>query len=282
MGVQNPSQGNSTQQEGTGSANSQPAQNVTLSQGMAGLLGSNEPGGEPANKNGGDNPNGGENNKPTETKVPAWTSQLSKEISDNADTMKQLAKFNNISDLAKSYAELEGKIGASIIKPGKDAKAEEISAFYEKLGKPKDVNGYSLQDENAADLKQLAFDNNLTDEQLKGIYEGLKNAGLKTVEDMNAARQQMLKETDEALHKEYGAKYSEKIALIQRGIQKYGGVELGKMLDNAGLLYHPAVVKLFIQLGEQSAEAGSTSRGAGGGNDDYKTAAEGGYFHSSY
>lgn len=282
MDGQNPSQGNSSQAEGTGSAISQPAQNVTLVQGMAGLLGSNEPGGEPANTDSGDNPNGGENNKPTETKIPAWTSQLSKEISDNADTMKQLSKFNNISDLAKSYAELEGKIGNSLIRPRKDAKAEEINAFYEKLGKPKDVSGYTLQDENAADLKQLAFENNLTDEQLNGIYEGLKNAGNKSVADLNAARERLLKETDEALHKEYGGKYSEKIALMQRGIQKYGGVELGKMLDNAGLLYHPAVVKLFIQLGEQSAEAGSTSRGAGGGNDEYKTAAEGGYFHSSY
>lgn len=283
--MENPAQDNSSNMAGTEGATSQPASTVTLESGMAGMLKSNEPGEEPTNNGSGDNSKGSETGTQTNDQgenKPAWTSQLLKEISGNADYMKRLTKFENISDLAKSYAELEGKLGNSLTKPGKDATAEEVNAFYEKLGKPKDANGYSVNDEQAGALKQLAYENNLTDEQLTGLYEGLKKIGLQSAENMQAARQRLLKETDEALHKEYGNKYSEKIALMQRGIKNYGGVELGTMLDNAGVLYHPAIVKLFIQLGELSAEAGTVSRGAGGGNDGYKTAAEGGYFHSNY
>ena len=144
MAVQNPATGNSLESVGTSAANSQPDANVSLESGMASMLSS-----EPASKPGesaGDTGKGSENNTQTETeKNPAWTSQLAKDISGNADIMKRLTKFTNISDLAKSYAELEGKIGNSIVKPGKDATAEETSAFYEKLGRPKDASGYSLK-----------------------------------------------------------------------------------------------------------------------------------------
>ena len=281
MGVQNPIQGNSTGQEGAPAANSQPAAGATLAEAMAGMQGSNEPQTKPTENVTGDTGNGSENSTPTE-KTPAWTSQLLKDISGNADYMKRLSKFENISDLAKSYAELEGKIGNSIVKPEKDAKPEEISAFYERLGKPKDVSGYSLSEKNTDELKALAFENNLTDEQLNGIYAGLQKALERNQMDVAAQQQRLLAETDAALHKEYGNKYAEKIAFMQRGIQTYGGKELGTMLSDAGLLYHPAIVKLFITLGEQSAEAGTVSRGAGGGNDGYKTAAEGGHFSSKY
>lgn len=281
MGVQNPATGNSLESVGTSAANSQPDANVSLESGMAGMLSS-----EPASKPGesaGDTGKGSENNTQTETeKNPAWTSQLAKDISGNADIMKRLTKFTNISDLAKSYAELEGKIGNSIVKPGKDATAEETSAFYEKLGRPKDASGYSLKEPETEAIRELAFKNNLTDEQCTALYKGLHEMGEKALESAKENQARLLKSTDEALHKEYGDKYSEKIAFMKRGIQNYGGAELGAALNNAGILYHPSIVKLFIQLGEQSAEAGTVSRGAGGGDNGYKTAAEGGYFSSKY
>lgn len=282
MGVQNPSQGNSLEEAVTGALNSQPDATATLESAMAGMSGSNEPGEEPSTS--GDKSNGSENNTQTDQQAekPAWTSQLTKEVGENADFMKRLTKFSNISDLAKSYAELEGKIGNSLIKPGKDAKAEEINAFYEKLGRPKDATGYTLKEPNSEALKELAFKMNLTDEQLTGLSEGLNSMGKKFIEDVQANQQRLLKSTDEMLHKEYGSKYSEKIAFMQRGIQTYGGKELGNALSQAGILYHPSIVRLFIQLGEQSAEAGTVSRGAGGGDNGYKTAAEGGHFSSKY
>lgn len=276
---QNPETGNSLESAGSGSANSQPGATATLANVMAGVDGSNEPGAEPTNTSG-DKATGSENNAQTENN-PAWISQLGKEVSGNADLMKRLTKFTNISELAKSYAELEGKIGASIVKPGKDATDEEISAFYEKLGRPKDANSYSVNDEKSQFLREIAFANGITDKQFSGLVEGLNKFGEQYAQNVKTQQAQLLKSTDEALHKEYGDKYSEKVALMQQGLRTYGGKEIGTVLTNAGILYHPAIVKLFIALGEQSAEAGTVNRGASG-NNSYRTNAEGGIFETGY
>lgn len=277
---QNPATGNSQTTEGSAAANSQPAANATLESAMASMVESNEPGAEPTNN--GEKAKGSENTTQTDNaEKPAWTSQLQKEVSDNADLMKRLNKFTNISDLAKSYAELEGKIGNSIVKPGKDATEAELNDFYEKLGRPKDANGYSVNDEKSQFLREIAFANGITDKQFSGLVDGLNKFGEQFTQNVKAQQAQMLKATDEAMHKEYGNKYSEKVAFMQQGIRAYGGKELGQVLSNAGLLYHPAIVKLFISLGEQNAEASTVNRGASG-TPNYKSNAEGGIFETGY
>lgn len=277
---QNPATGNSLNTEGSAAANSQPAANATLESAMASMVESNEPGAEPTNN--GEKAKGSENTTQTDNaEKPAWTSQLQKEVSDNADLMKRLNKFTNISDLAKSYAELEGKIGNSIVKPGKDATEAELNDFYEKLGRPKDANGYSVNDEKSQFLREIAFANGITDKQFSGLVDGLNKFGEQFTQNVKAQQAQMLKATDEAMHKEYGNKYSEKVAFMQQGIRAYGGKELGQVLSNAGLLYHPAIVKLFISLGEQNAEASTVNRGASG-TPNYKSNAEGGIFETGY
>ena len=85
-------------------------------------------------------PNNGENGKGTnevdqKPENPKWMAQLDGESLKNEDLVKQLSKFQNIGDLAKSYSALEKKLGKSINIPGDDAAAEELAAFYGKLGR---------------------------------------------------------------------------------------------------------------------------------------------------
>jgi hypothetical protein len=56
----------------------------------------------------------------------------------------KLARFKTENDLGKSYLELEKRLGASVVLPGKNAKPEDVEAFYEKLGRPKSPDGYEL------------------------------------------------------------------------------------------------------------------------------------------
>lgn len=242
-----------------------------------GAMSSDEPAAKPGN---GEKANGTEQTQTDDSSksLPAWTSQLPDTIKGNSDVMKQLQKFEKIGDLANSYAELEKKLGKSVVTPGKDASAEEISAFYERIGKPKTADGYDITGESADDFKAIAFEANLTKAQAEAIFKGMGAYGTKIMEAQKANAERQLKETDEMLHKEYGNKYGEKIALLQRGVQAYGGKELGQLLNNAGIFYHPSIVKLFITLGEQSAESGSTSKGTGTGINQYKSTSEGGAF----
>ena len=215
--------------------------------------------------------------KDTKSDAPAWTSQLPEELRSNSDVMKQLTKFGKIGDLAKSYSELEAKIGKSLVKPGDDASEEESNAFYEKLGRPKDAKGYSIKDEDAQPFKDIAYKNGLTDAQATAMYESFKAIAMQNVKDVTTRMAQDAKDVQKALQEEYGTHYAEKLEMLKRGVKEYGGPALAQKLQATGLLYDGDVVKMFIHLGEQNAEAGSFNKGAAASG-GYKSTAEGGMF----
>lgn len=224
----------------------------------------------------GDNADGSDNGQQT-VELPAWTSQLNDDLRNNADVMKQLSKFGKISDLAKGYSELEGKLGKAIVKPGKDASEEELNNFYKQLGKPATADKYSITEEGSEPFKELAYKHNLSDEQAKGFYEAFKEIGKNALAQQQAIKAATAKATDDALRAEYGQNYEAKIKMLQRGVNTYGGPALGQKLQQTGLLFDIDVVKMFIGLGEQSAEAGTVARTTQGDN-GYKSIADGGMF----
>lgn len=217
-------------------------------------------------------------------KLPAWTSQLPDEIKTNNDLIKRLSKFEKIGDMAKSYTELESKLGNSLIKPSTDASAEEIQSFYEQIGKPKNVEGYNIKadNENVKEFLNVAFNNNLSVDQANQLYEYMLNAGNKAIEQNRTEQAIMQREKIETFEKvmneKYGAKYNEKLKLLETGINTYGGNELGSLLQQSGLLFEPVIADLFINLGERASENQSYVKGTGGGIDTYVSTADGGTF----
>mgnify|MGYP003301338703 CR=1 FL=1 len=127
--MENPTQDNSTMDAGTADNNA--------AESLMSTIDSVSPGSEPETKPGnGENVNGDNaegDNAPKEVQAPAWTQQLPEEMRNNKDVMAQLTKFAKIGDMAKSYSELESKLGKSLVQPGENASAEEVQAFYEKL-----------------------------------------------------------------------------------------------------------------------------------------------------
>lgn len=235
-----------------------------------------EPKQNPENVDEGENVDGQSNQNP-KSSFPTWTSQLTEEMRKDADLMNQVSKFPKIGDLAKSYSELEKKLGKSVSLPGDEDSDEVKNAFYEKLGKPKDAAGYKLPKE-LDQFAEIALKNNLTVAQAKGLSETLTEIGKAQMEENRKAIVRQAKETEEGLKAEYGDKYAEKLNLLQKGVMTYGGPDLGNLLKDTGLLYHPQFVKLFIALGEQAAEAGSYNKGGNGGTNQYKSTGDGGSF----
>lgn len=247
---------------------------------MGGMQGA-EPTKEPA-ENGGDNSAGNKPNADGNTggkgtqQNPAWFSQIG-DITKDTGAAEKLAKFEKLGDLAKSYLELEGKLGSSIVKPGENASDEEIEAFYRKLGKPETADKYSISGDEAKMFREMAFKNNLTDDQAKALYQSLQEVGQTALAQQKAVFAVQAQETQAALKKEFGKDYPAKIELLKRGIATYGGQNMGAKLQAAGLLGDYDVVKLFINLGQISAEAGSSGKN-NGKTDDYKSIGEGGTF----
>ena len=236
-----------------------------------------KPGTEPTN-NGGDAGQGKsepDNGHGAEVQRPAWMSQIG-DIAKDEGAADKLGKFEKIGDLAKSYLELEGKLGSSIVKPGENASAEEIEAFYKSLGKPETADGYGIKGEEAKLFREIAYNNNLTDEQAKAMFASLQEIGKNAAQQQKQAFEAMSKTTQKELEEEYGNQYPAKIEMLKRGIKNYGGETLGAKLQQAGLLADKDVVKLFILLGEQSSEAGTQTKTQGTA-DAYKSIANGGH-----
>ncbi len=245
---------------------------------MGGMQGA-EPDPKPAG-NGGDNgagnkPNADGNDGSKEAPNPAWMEQIG-DITKDAAAAEKLKKFGKVGDLAKSYLELEGKLGNSITKPGENASAEEIENFYRGLGKPESADKYSIEGDDAKMFREMAFKNNLTDEQAKALYASLQDVGKNALEAQKQAFAQQAHDTQAALQAEYGKEYPVKVEMLKRGIAAYGGKTLGAKLQQAGLLGDKEIVQMFILLGEQSQEGGSAVNN--GKADGYKSITEGGTF----
>lgn len=249
-------------------------ENNSLETIMGNMTAEKKPEAEPGNANTGDKEEGSKENG---QELPAWTEQLPAELK-TADFLKTFSKFKKVGDLAKSYSELEKKTGNSIAIPGENASEEEKAAFYEKLGRLKSADEYKVPDEALNFYKKLAYENNLSQGQLDSIIKAVADNGMKMIADNAESQKKQAMATDAALHAEYGDTYSEKMELLQRGIRDYGGNELGAKLQATGLLYDHQIIKMFIALGEQNAEAGSVSKGSGGGKNEYKSIADGGGF----
>lgn len=248
--------------------------------GMQGAEPDPKPAGDGGDNGAGNKPNADGNNGGKDAPNPAWMEQIG-DITKDAAAAEKLKKFGKVGDLAKTYLELEGKLGNSITKPGENASAEEIENFYRELGKPESADKYSIEGDDAKMFRELAFKNNLTDAQAKAFYQSLQEVGTSVMknaaEQQKAAFEAQAHETQTALKKEYGNDYPVKIEMLKRGIAAYGGKSLGTKLDKAGLLGDYEVVKMFINLGEISAEAGSPGN-TNGKTDDYKSIPEGGTF----
>ena len=244
--------------------------------GMQGAKPDPKPAGIGGDNGAGNKPNADGNDGGKEAPNPAWMEQIG-DITKDAAAAEKLKKFGKVGDLAKSYLELEGKLGNSITKPGENASAEEIENFYRGLGKPESADKYSIEGDDAKMFREMAFKNNLTDEQAKAFYKSLQEVGNNALAQQKAAFDAQVRDTQAALQKEYGKDYQTKIEMLKRGVATYGGEKMGAKLQQAGLLGDYDVVKMFILLGEQSAEAGSPGN-TNGKADGYKSIEEGGAF----
>lgn len=250
----------------TGDTAAQAAKETDLQAAFSTAAAETEPKAEPERENAAGKESASEK-KAANTDYPAWCSQLPEEIRSNADMMKQLSKFQKVGDIAKSYAELEKKTGASVSIPGENATDEERAAFWAKIGTPAEPDQYSIKGDEAKAFREAAHAAHLTDTQAQAFFTQLKEMGQAAVNAQNEQKETLYKETDSAFRKEYGTHYGEKMTLLSRGVKLYAGASGAKALMDSGLAFNPDIARMFIRLGEMSAESGSYNNKAAGKSD---------------
>jgi hypothetical protein len=181
---------------------------------------------------------------------------------------KTLEKFKDPGSLAKSYIELEKRLGTAINVPKEDAKPEEWEAFYRKIGKPEKVEEYGVT--KPEDMPPgVSWNDELTQNFLTWAHTaGLNKTQVKTI--INAWNQQegakahaMTKEIGAQIAKlkeSSGDQFTGRIELGIRGIEKLmpgeDGIKFKELMDSTGLGNHPLILKYAYAVGNMLKEDG--------------------------
>lgn len=223
---------------------------------------------------GSDNANAGEQVK---GQRPSWMSSLP----DDFKTNDVLAKYPSIGDAAKELVSFKTSEGKMVTIPGEDATEEQRQAFYEKLGRPKTADKYTIS--KPADLpkdieyapevesafKSFAHQHGLTNTQAKEAYNwywGLVKNGFER-------REQAIKQANEAAVNKlkdewHGDAFKINTELATRAFKKFCGEseEAIKLIDESKvdgvtLGNHPVFLKVFASIGKAISDS---SLGDGG------------------
>lgn len=188
---------------------------------------------------------------------PAWMKQLPADL----QAHDGLAKFPTIGEAAKAYMELEGRLGKSAVIPGKDASPEELATFFERLGRPKTPDQYTLtvdpeeaaKTNNLADFRQMAHQLGLTNAQAGELHKTLYGIGKHAQAQVEAQTLAARKDCEEVLRKEYGLKYEQRMEDVKLALKaKPSLVATLKRNEHAN---DPEIFMLLAERGKNYREA---------------------------
>lgn len=211
----------------------------------------------------------------TRPERPAWMGQLPKEL----QTSERLTKFQTIGELGKSYQELEGRLGRSILVPDDKSSPEDQEAYLKKLGRPDKPEGYEIvkpkmpegMDMDASvitSFQETAFKAGMTPKQLQSVVDMLADATRKQYESSVVEAKNKTDRTREGLAKEWGTRFDEQIGYVQKAFKAFASQDIQKTLTNAGLAADPNIVKMFAKIGKSISEDRFVEGERGGKNQD--------------
>ena len=209
--------------------------------------------------------------EPPPTPSPVdWRLPISKD-----DLKKHAERYNTLDDVLQGNLEMRSKLSTAIIKPGKNAKPEEIQAWNKALGIPENQDGYQYvpAKEFEAEFKAPEAQERLKSFNAVAHKAGLSADGYKAIMDWRNAEiakdQRAIVEADKkfaddseaALKKEWGKDYDRNKEFANRGAEALFKGDFKtfrelEMKDKRFLADHPVMVKAMAEFGRMTSEDG--------------------------
>lgn len=165
----------------------------------------------------------------------------------------------------EGYRNLEKLLGAdkagnAVILPKEGATPEEMSAFFNRIGRPEKSDGYKINVPEGFGDKEFAtaaaakfHELGLTSKQGEELSSWWnQNIGGK-IEQTQAQQQQQFASDNEALTKEWGAAYQQNVMAAQKAVQGLG-LDSGTIDKIASAIGHKATMELFNKVGTRVLE----------------------------
>jgi hypothetical protein len=204
--------------------------------------------------------------------LPKFSSQLNPKKRESEDYKKYLYKHQHLDDVADDYVALNKRLEKAIEIPGKDAKPEDVKAFFKKLGVPEAEDGYELPmnglDEKIAgpvaeQMRKEFMKSGMTKTQAKNMWNFMiKNytVGTQLLQDRKDqqaqtfdARMAAKLEASHPVKAERDGAMQEAVNLFKQHISRTG---LGKVYKDSGLIYNPDFVLAIAK--EEKSRSGSS------------------------
>jgi DNA-binding ferritin-like protein (Dps family) len=165
-----------------------------------------------------------------------------------------------VSEVLKSFKNAQSLVGGEklVIPSGKLDTPENWAYVFDKLGRPKDIEGYQvdtsiypesikIDEDRTKAFKEMAHSIGLLPKQAAALYEWNAKLEVATINAMNEAENTRADETADQLKRELGTKekYEEYVAGAQAALKRYGGApdEVAAFIDKFG--NDPLVIRTF-------------------------------------
>lgn len=197
-----------------------------------------------------------------------WRASFAPELREAAS----LAKFQDAGALAKSYVELEKKMGAKLAPPAPDAPPEAQAAWRAAIGVPDKPEGYALaapegvpaeawDGERANAFAGLAHQLGLTPAQAKGIADWAAKDAAGALEKMTAGIEADGRPMEDVLRAEWGGQYDVQVDRAKRAASEFGDETALAALE--AKIGGAALVRMFAKIGAAVAEDAPAGMGTG-------------------
>lgn len=195
---------------------------------------------------------------------------------------KTLEKFKDAGALAQSYIELE-KMPRGVTAPKDNAPQAEWDAYYEKLGRPKTIDEYSVNAKvpdgmpwnKGAERSMLTkmHEAGLSTKQAQLVIDGYLDLAARGQLSIAQQASKTRQDAETTMKTEWGGLADQNIALVQRAVGEFGGDEFRKYLDETGLGNDPRFMRFVYNAARPMLEDGLI-RGEGLGLKRGEAAAE--------
>lgn len=165
-----------------------------------------------------------------------------------------------------SYQNLEKLLGAdragrTVVLPGEGATPEEMSKFFDKLGRPADAGGYKIEVPQQGGDPEFAkvaagwfHELGLSQKQGEALATKWNQYMGGMAEQIEATRQANFQTEDTALKAEWGSAYTQKLAEAQAAVRALN-LDAASIDKLSSALGHKATMNLLSRIGGKAGEA---------------------------
>ena len=217
-----------------------------------------------------------EETETTETETEAPEEQESVEIESWRDLIedeklqKHAERFTSVDALVQANLESRQKLSKAIVPPGEGAEEEDVAAYREAMGVPKDVDGYEFPLPEGVERTDQMMDSEdhwanlfINNNIPKATADVLTQEFRGEVEKMMAQKTEMdeayTKQSEDAMRKEWAEDYDKNLIFASKASEALLGDDFEEARhietsDGKFILDNPILVRMFAKLGRDMGE----------------------------